>query len=170
MEDMMVQLFFTLRRLSLTLLLAAAVWGLTSLPARADEAPMAEAEAGPQMFVAVLRLDHHGPPGSPEEGEALVSHIAYLNELFDQGVLMLAGPYMDESGEGICVIEAASEEEAVAVVSADPTVKAGLMTVVAVHPFWAAFNSATGERFTVEDMMQMMEAPAPGEPVAEGAN
>ena len=64
-----------------------------------------------------------------EEDRAITHHFEYLKELEEKGVLILAGRTMniDESCFGIVILRADSEEEAKAVMEADPAVKAGVM-------------------------------------------
>jgi uncharacterized protein YciI len=62
-----------------------------------------------------------------EESEIMSIHFAYLKQMLEDGVLILAGPVT--TGEmGICIFEAESEEEAVKIMNNDPSVVKGLMT------------------------------------------
>lgn len=51
----------------------------------------------------------------------LPAHLAYLRELDTRGALVLSGPFADRTG-GLVLINAASREEAEAIVQADPLV------------------------------------------------
>jgi len=51
----------------------------------------------------------------------LPAHLAYLQELKARGALLLSGPFTDRTG-GMVLVEAASREEAEAIVQADPLV------------------------------------------------
>ncbi|HET6173741.1 MAG TPA: YciI family protein [Gaiellales bacterium] len=70
---------------------------------------------------------------SEEERTVMGEHFAYLQGLLRQGRLLLAGPSLDPPF-GIVVFVAESEEEAWALVRADPSVRAGVQTPE-LHPF-----------------------------------
>jgi uncharacterized protein YciI len=65
------------------------------------------------------------------EDEAAImteEHFPHLQRLYDEGTLVLAGPTFGRVNTGITVIEAETEDEARAVMAADPAVSSGLMT------------------------------------------
>jgi len=69
--------------------------------------------------------------GPTEEEMRLVSqHFAYLQELGKQGNLILAGRTLNTDADcfGIVIFQAASEEEALAIMENDPAVNNGVMT------------------------------------------
>lgn len=56
-------------------------------------------------------------------------HSAYLQSIFDNGMLILAGPTSGGTlDDGLCVIEADDEVRARAIMDADPAITSGLMT------------------------------------------
>lgn len=71
-------------------------------------------------------------------------HFVYWKDLSDKGVCLFGGPVLDPKGVyGILVVRAASEDEARALGSGDPSVKAGVNKIevaemrvvfVPVHP------------------------------------
>jgi uncharacterized protein YciI len=63
-----------------------------------------------------------------EESTIMQTHRAHLAALFEQGVLVLAGPTFGPVNTGINVIEAADEDAAHAVMMSDPAITSGLMT------------------------------------------
>ena len=68
--------------------------------------------------------------GATPEEEAIVSeHFAYLKDLMEQGVLLLAGRTLntDQSSFGIVIFNAESEAVALAVMHNDPAVRQGVM-------------------------------------------
>ena len=74
--------------------------------------------------------------GRPITEQPLEKHFAYMGELQRRGVLVLGGPF--EDGEGAMgIVAAASREEALALVSADPIVKDGVVRAE-VRPWHAA--------------------------------
>jgi uncharacterized protein YciI len=68
--------------------------------------------------------------GPTTEEEAIVSeHFAYLKDLMDQGILLVAGRTLntDESSFGIVIFKATSQADAHAVMNNDPAVRKGVM-------------------------------------------
>ena len=67
----------------------------------------------------------------PNEKETffLEKHAAYLKEMTDRGVILLAGRTQnkDESTFGIVIFQAVSEEDARSIMNEDPAVKHGIM-------------------------------------------
>lgn len=56
-------------------------------------------------------------------------HFPYLSRLFEEGTLLLAGPTLGAGvNNGIAIIEADSEDEARAIMAADPAITSGLMS------------------------------------------
>ena len=69
----------------------------------------------------------HGP--TPEEAETVSQHFAYLKQLTEQGVVVLAGRTLntDASSFGIVILQADSEEAARNVMQHDPAVQRQVM-------------------------------------------
>jgi uncharacterized protein YciI len=63
-----------------------------------------------------------------EEGATMQAHRAHLAELFDRGVVLLAGPTFGTVNTAVNVIEAEDEGAARAVMESDPAISSGLMT------------------------------------------
>ncbi len=63
------------------------------------------------------------------EAEIVSHHFNYLRNLTDQGILLLAGRTLntDESSFGIVIFRAVSDEDAEAIMRADPAVQQGVM-------------------------------------------
>lgn len=74
--------------------------------------------------------------GTEAETEILSRHFAYLQALTAQGKVFLAGRTLttDPQSMGIVIINTVDEEEAVALMQADPAVAEGVMTAV-LSPF-----------------------------------
>lgn len=158
----------------LCLLLALASAGLL-LPAGARaadaEKTAAAADAAPPQMLFVIEMHLTTDPNAeftPEQGEALVGHIGHLAELYEQGALLMAGPFDDDSGAGISIVVASSLEEARSYEESDPAVTNGMLSIDGVHPWWDAFNRYEGRHLTREEFMQMMQAP-PEPASADGA-
>ncbi|MDA4845487.1 YciI-like protein [Hoeflea poritis] len=75
--------------------------------------------------------------------EVRPDHVAYLNTLNENGVLKLAGPFLDENEKpdgSLVVIEAGSREEAHRIAADDPYSKADLFASVDIRPYNWVFN------------------------------
>lgn len=66
---------------------------------------------------------------TPAEAEIVSQHFNYLRDLADQGIVLLAGRTLntDESTFGIVIFRAASDDDAVAIMQADPAVQHDVM-------------------------------------------
>jgi len=73
---------------------------------------------------------------SPEEERVMDEHFAYLRQLLSEGKLLLAGPSLDPVF-GVIVLVADTEDEAWALIRADPSVRAGVQRPE-LHPFRAS--------------------------------
>jgi uncharacterized protein len=64
---------------------------------------------------------------TPAEQALMEQHIAYWKDLNAKGICEFGGPVLDPKGAyGVLVVRANTEEEAVALGEADPSVKAGV--------------------------------------------
>jgi uncharacterized protein YciI len=75
-----------------------------------------------------------GPEWTPEETEETErlqeAHLAHIRRMFEDGVLVVAGPFTDgEDLRGVFVFRTDTLEEAQALAAADPAVKAGRLVV-----------------------------------------
>ncbi|MEZ5338046.1 MAG: YciI family protein [bacterium] len=77
---------------------------------------------------------------SPGELQVLSAHGAHLQQLLEQGSLVLAGrtQYDDMRTMGLVVLRAADEESARSLMESDPPVAAGVMSAE-LHPYHVAF-------------------------------
>ncbi|MDA5110693.1 YciI family protein [Brevibacillus thermoruber] len=75
------------------------------------------------LYVAVLTI-------VDQELNAKVrpAHLSYLNDLYKQGKVVMAGPFTDKQG-GMVIYKAESPEEARRLAEADPVVKEGARTL-----------------------------------------
>ena len=85
-----------------------------------------------------------GPTASEEP--ILVEHFAYLKNLTEQGVLILAGRTLnrDASAFGIVIFRADSERDARRIMQSDPAVKGGIMRA-RLFPYRVALAGRAGE-------------------------
>jgi uncharacterized protein len=90
----------------------------------------------------VLGFLMRGPNTSQDAASAnelQKGHLAYMTSLREQGKLLVAGPFMDNSAmRGIVIYRVPSVDDARALAANDPAVKAGRLTID-VHP-WMTFR------------------------------
>ena len=81
---------------------------------------------------------------TPEEETILAGHFAYLKDLTDRGVVILAGRTLntDVSSFGIVIFKAGSEDEARERMNDDPAVKRGVMRAE-LYPYRVALLADT---------------------------
>jgi uncharacterized protein YciI len=70
---------------------------------------------------------------TPEEETVMEAHFQYLNQATEDGIVLLAGPCLDETF-GLCIFRAENEAAAQAFMHNDPSVKANVM-MAELHPF-----------------------------------
>ncbi|NKB80946.1 MAG: hypothetical protein GKS05_03425 [Nitrospirales bacterium] len=75
-----------------------------------------------------------GPHGSEKRPLHRPAHLERLQNLYDQGKLVLAGPFTDKAGS-LMIIEADSLEEATAFAQSDPYTIHGVFEQITIHPF-----------------------------------
>ncbi|MEO8029062.1 MAG: YciI family protein [Bryobacteraceae bacterium] len=101
-----------------------------------------EKKAADSNFVIVLARGPKWLAGKPVSEQPLREHGRYLQGLMEGGTLVLAGPFLDDSG-GLILLKTTDEAEAQKIAHEDPAVRSGIMTPT-VHPFKIVFDSATG--------------------------
>lgn len=86
-----------------------------------------------------LEMLTEGP--TPDEASVLSQHTAYLSELTEQGIVLLAGRTQntDESSFGIVILQADSFDSAKAIMESDPAVRDGVMRSE-LYPYKIAFT------------------------------
>ena len=84
------------------------------------------------------------------ERETMAKHFAYLQQLTQQGILILAGRTLnnDEDAFGIAIIKVHSEEEARGLMENDPAVSYGVMNA-RLFPYRVAFISVSYTHLTL---------------------
>ena len=82
---------------------------------------------------------------TPEEATLVAQHLAYLQGLAAQGVVVLAGRTLtaDEQTFGVVIFRASSEEAARHIMSSDPAVKNGIMRAE-LYPYRIAVMAKPG--------------------------
>lgn len=59
---------------------------------------------------------------TPEESAVFAEHLAHLQRLLEEGVLLLAGPTLGRVNTGVTIFEAEDEAAALAVMNSDPVI------------------------------------------------
>ena len=87
---------------------------------------------------------------TPEETEIIGEHFAYLERLTREGVALLVGRTLstDQDSMGIVIFTARSDEEARALMEADPAVTKGVMSAK-LFPFRIALQAAGNDSANV---------------------
>lgn len=118
-----------------------AVAAVVLAAACAASAPTLRAQTQYKMTTFHLCLLVEGPnakKAQADSGEILANHLGHLKALMGTPKGVIAGPIADQGRlRGVLVLRTASIDEARALASDDPAVKAGLFAVE-VHPWFAA--------------------------------
>jgi uncharacterized protein YciI len=75
-------------------------------------------------------------------GQPLQPHAKYIQQLYDQGKLILAGPFLDNSG-GMAVVSVSSEEDLREILASEPATREGIF-VAETHPWYLLFDAKRG--------------------------
>jgi len=91
------------------------------------------------MTTYYLGLLKRGSKWSPEETKATASlqdeHLAYIRGMFEDGELVIAGPFTDDADlRGVFLFRTETLEEAEALAANDPAVRAERL-IVDIHPW-----------------------------------
>src|SRR5262245_1331647 len=97
------------------------------------ELQQTEAQKKKSTYLVIYRPGPAWIPGKPITEQPLKEHGKYMLSLYKNGALKFAGPFTDNAG-GAVVFEAANEDEAKAVVAADPAV-ASKIFLHELHPW-----------------------------------
>lgn len=91
-----------------------------------------------EMKTYLMVFLNEGPNREQIESEASQiqkDHLAYLTKMYQEGVLLMAGPFKDDQKiKGILVLNITQIEEAKAIVEQDPAIKAGRL--IAEYHLW----------------------------------
>ena len=92
-------------------------------------------------YMVFLKQGPNHEGAKEEVAKIQQAHLDNIMKLEKQGIIQLAGPFMDD-GElrGIFIMDTGSLEEAIRLTSRDPAVQAGRLTME-VHPWYAAVGS-----------------------------
>lgn len=108
--------------------LAVSALGVSALAIAQAPAPAAR-----PTYLVVYKPGPAWKAGRPLAEQDLREHARYVLSLYTKGTLRFAGPFTDDAG-GAMVVEASGEEDAAAIVAADPAV-IGKVFVAERHPW-----------------------------------
>ncbi len=106
-------------------------------------------ENGPHYFVAFQTPGPKWVAGARyNEQPEFFDHVGYMAAMQEKGLTVLSGPFMEKPGGlngvladgGMTIFKAADYDEAVAIATADPTVRSGMLNVE-VRTFWVPFHN-----------------------------
>jgi uncharacterized protein YciI len=97
-------------------------------------------------YVALLRHGRSWTPGKSvyEQGQPIVDHLDSMRRRFDEGTLLLGGPFGDGRG-GLAILDVVDEARATELMDKDPGVVAGVLAYE-LHPLLAYFDAYDGSR------------------------
>jgi uncharacterized protein YciI len=90
------------------------------------------------------------PVGQSAPKQALQDHQVYLENLMQDGILLMAGLFRDDAGGGIAVLDTSDEAAARRMMEDDPAVQSGLLAAT-LRPWQMVFNPASGTSPFAED-------------------
>lgn len=116
------------------LLILAGLLCVPAATAQESESDGPQVEMQTYFLVLIRRGPAWTPEQTPEVQAVLEGHFANMQRLADEGMLVLAGPFLDQAPKegtltGLFLLQAASVEEAQAIADTDPGVAAGRFTM-----------------------------------------
>ncbi len=87
-------------------------------------------------YMVFLKSGENRSQSKEEADKIQAGHMAHINKMAEEGVLILAGPFLDNGDiRGIFIFDVASQEEAEAWTQKDPAVISGRL-VMEIHPWY----------------------------------
>jgi uncharacterized protein YciI len=97
-----------------------------------DERATVEDVSEPRPTVYYVLFHSPGPQWDDDfsfrEQPGIGAHVGYMAGLLERGLIVMGGPYLDDSG-GMMVSRVSNLEEAESLAREDPSVQTGLLTV-----------------------------------------
>lgn len=91
-----------------------------------------------QYFIAFLKRGENRSQNKEEADSLQALHMAHLGKMYELGYADISGPFGDDGDiRGITIYNVPTLQMADSLANADPSVKAGRLTIE-VHPWWAA--------------------------------
>jgi uncharacterized protein YciI len=94
----------------------------------ADDKP--SADKPPTVYFALIAMPgpHWNPSLKFQEQPGIGDHVSYLKRLMEQGDLLMAGPFLDGSGE-LAILSVDGIDTAKLIAAGDPAAGSGLLTL-----------------------------------------
>ena len=96
-------------------------------------------EAIGTCFLIIFRPGPNWINGEPVFAQALRPHARYLQQLYDQGKLLYAGPFLDNCG-GLAILKVSTEAEAREILAIEPAT-AEQVLIAEIHPWRLLFDA-----------------------------
>ena len=91
-----------------------------------------------QYVIAFLKSGPHRNQSEEEANQMQVAHLQNIQRLADEGILVLAGPFMEDSDlRGLYVFDVKTKEEARALTATDPMIESGRL-IMELHPWYGS--------------------------------
>lgn len=129
-----------MKKIILTVILFASLISFANAQVKKAEKPIREKEKVDEgeMKTYIMVFLVEGPNRKQEEAEAAEiqkKHMEHLTSMYQEGMLVMAGPFQDENKiKGILVLNLTQLEEAKVRVEEDPAIKAGRL--IAEYHLW----------------------------------
>jgi uncharacterized protein len=105
-------------------------------------------------FVTIFGHGPHWQPGKSvyEQGPVIDDHLISMRRRFEEGILLLGGPFADGAG-GVALLETPDSATAQTLIESDPAVRAGVFSYRnrRLHPYFDALT-ATHSSGSVADL------------------
>lgn len=111
---------------------------VTARPALTPERP-ARKDNQPVYYAAFMTQGLNWKPFAEWDPQLARAHLDYMRSLATAGSIVMAGPFLDDSG-GLTILRADSLEDARRIMAAEPCAKAGILQVD-VHPWLVAMET-----------------------------
>jgi uncharacterized protein YciI len=126
-------------KLALLSLLIAAGFIMAQTKSKVAQYPATQPAKEKQTFAIIYEPGPKWAKGVSIFDQDLQEHGEYMQKLLDTGKLELGGPFSDSSG-GMAIVLVDSEDEASAIMKADPAIKKGIFTAK-VRPWYIVFRA-----------------------------
>jgi uncharacterized protein len=116
------------------------VWeGYKSLP---QQYPAIGDDVGNTVFLILFRPGPKWLNDRTVSAQPLQPHAKYMQQLYDQGKLILAGPFLDNSGR-MAIVSVSSEEDLRQILASEPATLEGI-SLAETHPWYLLFDAKRG--------------------------
>lgn len=120
------------------MLLFAALSAQTAYDEKLAKATGADEYGMKKYVMAFLKTGPNRTQDSATAANIMAGHLKNIGRMADEGVLVVAGPFLDDGDvRGIYIFNVATVEEAQKLTETDPAIKAGRL-VMELHPWYGS--------------------------------